>query len=259
MKSTPSRTRKRALVALVLSLALPAQRSFAKDAEADAQRTGQSEVDLNSQGVALYQAGRYREAVEVFLGAYAVDKDPNTLFNIARCYELLNEPEAALKKYEAFLASPDIEPAGRERATRAVQALQERSQAASAPQAEASTTAAPASQPSEAGPRRRIHDKKVLIGWIATGALVAATAVTGGLTLKASKDLESARAEFPADSGDLDHDADKTTTLAITTDVLGGAALVMAAVSVYWTVKSKGGRELKVSAGAGHLNLRGTF
>src|SRR5688500_15364231 len=60
-------------------------------------------AQLNEEGAALYAARDYRRAIEKFIQAYAVDADPNLLFNIARCYEELGETDAAIEKYEVFV------------------------------------------------------------------------------------------------------------------------------------------------------------
>jgi hypothetical protein len=78
---------------------------------------------LNEQGLALYRSGDYRHALEKFIEAHALDADPNALFNIGRCYEQLGQRDAALEKYELFLAAPGVDPAGVERAQASMAAL----------------------------------------------------------------------------------------------------------------------------------------
>lgn len=80
-------------------------------------------VELNERGSSLYSAGDYRRAVELFLQAYAVDGDPNLLFNIAACYEGLGDRDGAIEKYRAFLADPNADPEGRPRAEGAITRL----------------------------------------------------------------------------------------------------------------------------------------
>jgi hypothetical protein len=80
-------------------------------------------VALNEQGADYYSLGEYRRAVEKFIQAYALERDPNLLFNIANCYERLGDREAAVEKYDAFLAAPDLDPQGRLRAEQALTRL----------------------------------------------------------------------------------------------------------------------------------------
>jgi len=80
-------------------------------------------VELNERGSSLYAEGDYRRAVELFLQAYAVDGDPNLLFNVAACYEGLGDRDAAIEKYRAFLADPSAAPEGRPRAEGAIARL----------------------------------------------------------------------------------------------------------------------------------------
>ena len=80
-------------------------------------------VELNERGSSLYAEGDYRRAVELFLQAYAVDGDPNLLFNIAACYEGLGDRDGAIEKYRAFLADPNADPEGRPRAEGAIARL----------------------------------------------------------------------------------------------------------------------------------------
>ncbi|HTV21721.1 MAG TPA: tetratricopeptide repeat protein [Polyangiaceae bacterium] len=111
-----------------MAFGLTARPGFAADPGApppdDAVLPGDERVvELNEQGSALYAAGDYRRAAERFLQAYAVDEDPNLLFNIGSCYEALGDIDAALEKYRAFLAAPLSDPEGRPRAERAIARL----------------------------------------------------------------------------------------------------------------------------------------
>ncbi len=110
---------------------------------------------LNEEGAALYGARDYRRAIEKFIQAYAIDSDPNLLFNIARCYEELGEIEAAIEKYQAFLKTPGADARGRQRARESIRALE---QSKNATQPTSSETAAapaaatePESQPTDPG------------------------------------------------------------------------------------------------------------
>jgi tetratricopeptide (TPR) repeat protein len=95
---------------------------------------------LSDDGFALFKARDYRHAAEKFLAAYALDPDPNLLFNLARCYESMGDADAAIEKYEAFLAKPDADPKGRQRASEAIRALRQ-TKAGAPPSAKAAPAA----------------------------------------------------------------------------------------------------------------------
>ena len=106
-----------ALLACALGVALPATATAAPALGFDA---------LVEQGLVAYKARDYRQAVEKFLQANAMQPDPNLLFNLARCYEALGDTRAATEKYRLFLASPDADPSGRQRAEDRLRALRRR-------------------------------------------------------------------------------------------------------------------------------------
>ena len=140
---------------LALALALGARDGRAAEPTPEAEEAGlrptdpkaggrdQRVVQLNDEGSALYAAGDYRRAAELFLQAYAVDEDPNLLFNVASCYEGLGDLEAAIEKYQAFLDSPDADAVGRPRAERAIERLEGEIAAAQAPAPPPPPAAAP--------------------------------------------------------------------------------------------------------------------
>src|SRR5258708_6953725 len=88
---------------------------------------------LTDEGLAFYSAHEYRRAVEKFMAAYAMDPDPNLLFNTARCYEQLGDGRAAIDKYESFLAEPGGDPNGRRKAEQALASLRKTKSSGPAP------------------------------------------------------------------------------------------------------------------------------
>jgi hypothetical protein len=50
----------------------------------------------------LYRQARYAEALKKFEEAYALKPHPSVVFNIARCYEKLNQPAKALRAYRDY-------------------------------------------------------------------------------------------------------------------------------------------------------------
>jgi hypothetical protein len=65
--------------------------------------------DTFQRGVALYDQGKYREAIVQFENAYRLQPHPSVLFNIARCHENLGELTEALAYYQRMLADPAVE------------------------------------------------------------------------------------------------------------------------------------------------------
>ncbi|MCU0664736.1 MAG: hypothetical protein MUC50_20735 [Myxococcota bacterium] len=59
--------------------------------------------ELVAQAVGDYSAGRYKNAISLFEKAFAMNEEPELLYNIARCYERLSEPKRAVEQYERFL------------------------------------------------------------------------------------------------------------------------------------------------------------
>jgi hypothetical protein len=129
---------------------------------------------LVEQGFAAYHARDYRRAAETFLRAHTIQPDPNLLFNIGRCYEALGDRAAAIEKYQAFLASPDADPAGRRRAEEALATLR-RTPASAAPR----LTAAPAEAPAAPHARSALPYAALGVGLVAVavGGIVYALGV----------------------------------------------------------------------------------
>jgi hypothetical protein len=148
MHSIPCAAKAVPIVLVALGLALP---SAARAAEPDASAPTDSAriAELNETGARAYAERHYRTAIEKFVEAYAIDHDPNLLFNIARCYEKLGDLGAAIEKYEAFVAAPGADTEGRIKAKASLVELEELKQQggvtpkdAAAPAGESETTAA---------------------------------------------------------------------------------------------------------------------
>jgi tetratricopeptide (TPR) repeat protein len=99
--------------------------------------------------------------------------------------------------------------------------------------------------------------------WGATGVLVAATVVTGVLTISARNDLSKELDTYPANPDQIDQKRNQAKTLAIATDVLGGAAAVAAGIALYVTLtrRSPGddGAGVRVGVGPAGVELRGRY
>jgi tetratricopeptide (TPR) repeat protein len=136
---------------LFLALGLCAASASAAEGRAAASANQGNVAQLNEDGASLYASRDYRHAIEKFIQAYAVDGDPNLLFNIARCYEELGETDAAIEKYETFLKTPGADARGRQRARESLTALREAAETArKSPPASASHAANPTGQGADA-------------------------------------------------------------------------------------------------------------
>ncbi|MCS6912565.1 MAG: tetratricopeptide repeat protein [Myxococcales bacterium] len=109
----------RALVLLLgLSLALPVAGRAQEAPSADEQ--AQRMVDA---AVEAYRSRRYAVAVDLFKQAHALRADPAILYNLAKCYEKMGQPQEALEYYRRYLVAEDTDPRLREKAERSVAAL----------------------------------------------------------------------------------------------------------------------------------------
>ncbi|MEO8180169.1 MAG: tetratricopeptide repeat protein [Deltaproteobacteria bacterium] len=115
---------------LLLVLGLCAAPGSAAEGRGVAPANQANVAQLNEEGASFYAARDYRHAIEKFIQAYAIDSDPNLLFNIARCYEELGETDAAIEKYETFLKTPGADARGRQRARESLTALREAAETA---------------------------------------------------------------------------------------------------------------------------------
>jgi tetratricopeptide (TPR) repeat protein len=147
-------------------------------AAAPANQTGVAQ--LNEEGAALYAARDYRHAIEKFIQAYAVDTDPNLLFNIARCYEELGEVDAAIEKYETFLKTPGADTRGRQRARESLATLRETRDRGPSPESSAAQQkAAPAesARPAPAASTADTGEASSVLPWVTLGGSVAFAAI----------------------------------------------------------------------------------
>ena len=73
--------------------------------------------------------------------------------------------------------------------------------------------------------------------WTLTGLLAGGAAVTGTIALSAKRDLDTQLSRFPTDDVEVDYDKRRTRGFALATDGLLIGTAVMAAVSLYLTVR----------------------
>ncbi|WP_437756566.1 hypothetical protein [Sorangium sp. So ce1389] len=96
-------------------------------------------------------------------------------------------------------------------------------------------------QPGAAVDRAPRQNRSVpVLPWIATGALAAGAAVSGVLALGASADLEDELEAIPGDAQAIKRERSRTATLALTSDLLTGAAVLVGGISLYLTLAGGG-------------------
>ena len=61
-------------------------------------------------GEQLFNEGRYQEAIAAFQQSYDLVPIPDTMFNIAACYELAGQPDEARARYQAIVNTPGVAP-----------------------------------------------------------------------------------------------------------------------------------------------------
>jgi len=100
-----------ALMVAVLAAAEPAR--AAEQAEPGASTEEQHRAEAKARyeaGVAAYSAGRYKDAVDLFLAADRLAPSAPLSFNIARAYEKLGDDSGALRFYRDYLRrTPDAQ------------------------------------------------------------------------------------------------------------------------------------------------------
>lgn len=82
---------------------------------------------LDQQGARAYGDGRYNDAIRFFEESHRLGGPPFELWNIAKCYQRLDQPEQAADMLERYLATPTLPPDDRQEATQQLDELRRRS------------------------------------------------------------------------------------------------------------------------------------
>src|SRR5262245_55920872 len=72
-------------------------------ASAIAGENRQEAIEHSSEGTKLYNIGEYQQALDHFKSGYLAKPSPMFLFNMAQCYRMLGQHEAAARQYRAYL------------------------------------------------------------------------------------------------------------------------------------------------------------
>jgi tetratricopeptide (TPR) repeat protein len=186
-------------------------------------------------GVALYDQGRYEDALYEFQRAQALSHNAELYFNMAACEEHMDHYQAAavfLKQY--LLERPEA--ADKENVRARIKALEERDERLHRPEGQPTPLVSPAPIVVVAPPPPPPAPKKPIGGWVAlgvTGALGVAAIALGSYTVVQHGNLKSTCGATPI--GCAQGDIDGLHGAAIGTDVLIGltAAAAVATVVVF--------------------------
>lgn len=94
-------------------------------AHAQEMSTAQQVEQLSAEGAELFGEDDFEGAIDRFTEAYELEPVPNLLFNIARCYEELEDWESAEDYYDQFVRSPDVDSEARDLAMDRITAVRE--------------------------------------------------------------------------------------------------------------------------------------
>ncbi|MBL9025906.1 MAG: tetratricopeptide repeat protein [Myxococcales bacterium] len=212
------------VVALALSLnVIPTRVALA--GPSDEAKAGQ----LFDKAEAEYQAGHFREAIDLLLEAQRLAPDAVLHYNLARAYEGLGELDPALASYRAYLeADPKTKDRGAVEAR--IKTLEQLKADRSAPKP------APPGPPADRPPPPPAEpDSASPVPWVIAGigALgLGAAGVLGGLSLSKSNE-----AEEPATSGeDAARLTDEAQTFATGANVTFGVAGAILAAGLVWGI-----------------------
>ncbi len=211
----------------------------------------ESQVDeLNARAIEKFQAKEYEQAVALFEEAYALQPEPNYLFNIGRIYEESGNLERSVEFYERFVKEPGVPLDARERGLerlRVLRAILEETAPKPEPEVEPEPEPEPEAEPEtkpEPEPEPEPEPTKPPALRIAGYAVLG----TGGVLLATAgvlAGLAKARANELVDQHTLERRNDTIESgraMALSADVLfgvGGAATVAGLVMVLVTVRRK--------------------
>lgn len=204
------------------------------DATSEATPAQNSEAEkLSDQAVEAFNDKRYDESIDLFEQAYALNSNPNYLFNIGRVYEEKGDLEQAVVHYQEFVSQPGVDLESREAATERLKVLREalRQLEEDKQDDETETETTPVEPETDEPPSDRKRGQRiagyVLLGAGGVGLIVGG--VLGGVASSTASDADNA--EFVDDRLRMRDDARRQARAAdamfITGGVLAAAGLVL--------------------------------
>ncbi len=194
--------------------------------------------ELSTQAIERFKAKDYDAAVRLFEQAYALDPNPNYLFNVGRVYEEKGDIRSAVDHYQRFVKEPGVDIGSRELAVQRLRVLKAILNETEAPAATPNQPqSGPAPAPTPGGDRDRVDSpdpkKTMRLGGYALiavgGVSMLVGGLFGGLTLGKKKDLDDSH--VISDRQSLAHQGQ---TFAVISDVtlFTGAALLVTGVAL---------------------------
>ena len=98
---------------------------LASTAAAQEMSTARQVEALSQEGAEFFGQDEFEKAIDRFTQAYELQPVPNLLFNIARCYEEIEDWEQAENYYDQFMRSPEVDSDSRDLAMERIDAVRE--------------------------------------------------------------------------------------------------------------------------------------
>ncbi len=227
------------------SVATPAQNSEAEE--------------LSDRAVEAFNDKRYDESIDLFEQAYALNSNPNYLFNIGRVYEEKGDLEQAVVHYQQFVSQPGVDLESREAATERLKVLREalrqlrdeKDDEKDDEKGETEAETPPVEPETDEPPSDRKRGQRiagyVLLGAGGVGLVVGG--VLGGVASSTASDADNA--EFVDDRLRMRDDARRQARAADAMFITGGVLAAAGLVLVLTTL----GKANKKSAAAGTRRL----
>ena len=225
--------------------------------------------ELSGQAIERFRAKDYDAAARLFEQAYAIDPNPNYLFNIGRVYEEKRDLRAAVDYYQRFVMEPRVDIGAREQAVQRLRVLKAILNETEAPPPTTSTAAAapttegqdpgaaqPPVRPADASPDPKQSMRLGGYALIGVGSVaVVVGGVFGGLTLAKKNDLDDTRIVEERQS--LAHQGKTFAAVSDVTLFTGGALLVAGVVLAVLARKPRASARaaLLPSVGRNHAGL----
>jgi len=181
----------------------------------------------SQKGLEHYNAERYPEAVREMLAAYQAVPDAALLYNIARIYQTMQEPDLAVEYFHRFVKSPDAAPDTVQRALAYLTELREQ---------EVAPVVAPA--PVESAQPLAVA-RSPAVNWQVVPVIVGASGLATGVVAG----LLAASAQATYLDADVDYDErllaqDRGRKLALWADV--GWTFSALGSGIYWAATPRG-------------------